>query len=61
MAAKRGKKSTRDVRWLPARSLSGKQAKGVKGGVIAIIAPSGGPNGRGELLPYIEQNSKIRS
>jgi hypothetical protein len=33
MVAKKGKKSTRRIKNLPARKLSGKQAKGVKGGV----------------------------
>lgn len=59
MAIKRGKKSARSIKGLPAKDLSGKQAKGVKGGVIAIIAPSSNPKGGGELLPYIEQ--KVRS
>jgi hypothetical protein len=32
MVAKKGKKSTRGVKDLPAKKLSAKQAKGVKGG-----------------------------
>jgi hypothetical protein len=59
MATKRGKKSAKSIKGLPVKGLSGKQAKGVKGGVIAIIAPSSNPKGGGELLPYIEQ--KVRS
>ena len=59
MVTKRGKKSAKSVKGLPARDLSGKQAKAVKGGVIAIIAPSSNPKSGGELLPYIEQ--KVRS
>jgi hypothetical protein len=35
--------------------MSAKQANRVKGGVIAIIAPSSHPKVGSELLPYLEQ------
>jgi hypothetical protein len=34
MVTKRGKKPTKEIRTLPAKSLSAKQAKGVKGGFV---------------------------
>ena len=55
MKAKRAKTPVRKIKSLRAKSLSGRKAKSVKGGVIAIIAPSGVPKGGTELLPYIEK------
>lgn len=40
MVAKRGKKPTRKVKSLPARSLTSAQSKKVKGGLIGLLMPS---------------------
>jgi hypothetical protein len=51
MTTKKAKRSTRSVKSLKAKSLSGKQAKSVKGGIIVVcrplydkVMPSGAPN-----------------
>ncbi len=57
MATKRGRKPAKKVKTLRSKglSVSMKQMKGVKGGVIAIISPQ--KPTAGELLPYIEQDN----
>ncbi len=42
MATKRARKSGKKVKNLRAKSLSGKKAKGVKGGIIAVLSPTKG-------------------
>lgn len=55
MVATHGKTPARKVRGLQTKGLTGKQAKTVKGGVIAII--SSPKPVQTEFLPYIEQDN----
>ena len=59
MPTKRAKTPAKKIRSLKTRSLSGRKAKSVKGGVIAIIAPSSVPKAGTELLPYIEKKRNL--
>lgn len=55
MVEKKADRAAKRVKGLRAKGMNAKQANRVKGGVIAIIAPSSNPRVGSELLPYLEQ------
>lgn len=52
MVSRRSKKAVKRAQDLPAKTLTSKKARGVKGGVIAIIAPAGAS---ALLLPAVQK------
>ncbi len=55
MVARRSKKAANRVKDLPAKSLSSRRAKGVKGGYIIDWAQSRTDAGAGLLLPAVQK------
>lgn len=58
MTAKRTSKQTRKTKALRARGLSAKQAKNIKGGIIAVLAPKvivGADKSTGLLVPAVQK------